>query len=699
MLCAAIFKGIEIFRKPKPRPQTPTGVAVSPRYTAMRGVNYTGKSVQEFDADQARLFKVSTFNLWVAALATANPALLPVVAGGVLYSSYPVYIRSIKDLAAHGKVGNDLLVTLSTAVLGATGHVPALAMGTWFYFLGNRVQSKTRAQAQAKLQELFMRSPDTVWVLRDGIEIETALRDLNKGDIIVVRAGQVISTDGVIVDGQALIDQHLLTGESQPAEKGMGDTVLASTVVLAGKLQIRADQVGEATTIARITLMLEEAIDHKSAHQLKGEQWADQAALPIVVAAGAAAVLIGPISSGIVLSSGVGNRIRLLGPLGTLSYLNLASRYGFLVKDGRALERLRSVDTVLFDKTGTLTKNEQQIRRVVPFLGWTERDVIRAAAIAERKQQHPIAKTILKRAKELELVVPDVEDFNYQIGYGISVQHEGRRIQVGSARFLEQEGVRLDEVRTLQAEADEQGNALVLVASNGTMCGAIELEAALREDLAAMLQDLRAHGIKHTAIVSGDLEQPTRKLAEALKFDSYYAGVLPDRKAEVVERLQKEGRVVCFIGDGVNDSVAMKKADVSMSLLGASSFAMDAAQIILMDSDLGLSNLGGLFDLARRLDKNLRNSLYISLASSVINIDGALFVGDYDIYTAYAVKQMGLAAGLANAMLPPLQDRLRKSGPLMVPKKVPVMVVLADVPTAEPARAPGVAAVADPVAI
>lgn len=697
LLCAAIFKGIEIIRKPKSRPQTSTAaVALRPRYSVMRGVNYAGKTIEEFDAEQERLFKVSTFNLWVAALATANPALLPVVAGGILYSSFPVYTRSIKDLVTEGKVGNDLLVTLSTAVLGATGHVPALAMGTWFYFLGNRVQRRTRAQAQAKLQELFMRSPDTVWVVRDGVEIETRLRELNEGDVIVVRAGQVISTDGVVVEGQALIDQHLLTGESQPAEKTVGDTVLASTVVLAGKVLVRADKVGEATTIARITAMLEEAIDHKSLHQLKGEQWADQAALPIVVAAGAAAVLIGPVSSGIVLSSGVGNRIRLLGPLGTLSYLNLASRYGFLVKDGRALERLRSVDTVLFDKTGTLTKNEQKIRRVVPMMGWSEPDVIRAAAIAERKQQHPIAKTIVKRAQELALTIPDVEDFHYQIGYGISVRHEGRLIQVGSARFLEQEGVRLEEIRPLLAEVEAEGNAMVLVASNGTMCGAIELEAALREDLAEMLANLRKHGIKHTAIVSGDQEQPTRKLAEALKFDSYYAGVLPDRKAEVVEQLQKAGRVVCFIGDGVNDSVAMKKADVSMSLVGASSFALDAAQVILMDADLGIANLGGLFDLAHRLDNNLRNSLYISVASSVINIDGALFVDDYDIYTAYAVKQMGLAAGLANAMMP-MKQRGPKTQTFAEATQVPVVAAPIE-KTPEP-KQPAAVAVPEPLRV
>ena len=687
LLCAGAFKLVEMFRTPPKAPVAPPSVPASPRprYTMMRGGHTPGKTIEEVDAEQERLFKVSTFNLWVAALATANPLLLPVVAGGVLYSSFPVYVKSLKDLVTEGKVGNDLLVTLSTAVLGATGNVPALAMGTWFYFLGNKVQRRTRAQAQAKLQELFMRSPEKVWVVRDGVEVETALGQLNKGDIIVVRAGQVISTDGIVVEGQALVDQHLLTGESQPAEKTVGDPVLASTVVLAGRLQVRADQVGAATTIARITAMLEDAIDHKSAHQLKGEQWADQAALPLVVVAGAAAVLVSPMSSGVVLSSGVGNRIRLLGPLGTLSYLHLASHHGFLVKDGRALERLLAVDTVLFDKTGTLTKNEQRVRRVVPMGSATVDDVVRAAAIAESRQQHPIARTILKHAEDLGVEVPTVDDFNYQIGYGISVTHDGQRIQVGSARFLEREGVALDEIQAVQREAEGQGHTLVLVAIDGVVRGAIELEAALREDLATMLKSLRKHGVKYAAIVSGDLEQPTRKLAESLQFEEYYAGVLPDRKAEVVERLQKEGRVVCFIGDGVNDSVAMKKADVSMSLLGASSFAMDAAQIILMDADLGLANLGALFELARKLDSNLRNSLYISLASSVINIDGALFIEDYDIYSAYAVKQVGLAAGLVNALSP-----MSKRAP-----KIEAFAEMVKVPAVAPAATPKPQADAD----
>ena len=607
----------------------------------------------DIEDDHDHRFTVSTVNLGVSAAALAFPALTPLAAGGVLYVGAPVFTRGVTGLIRDGKIGNDLLVTLSMATFIATGYVGIMAIGAWFYFLGSRVQQRAKVRAQLRLSELFMQAPRDVWMLKDGLEVAIPLEQLQKGDVIVVRTGEIVPIDGVITRGQGLLDQHLLTGESQPAEKDVGDEVLASTVVLAGTLHVRAEQTGRDTTTARIAAVLEQAVDHKSSIQLKGEAWADQAALPLLATAGVALVFFGPVPSGLVLSSGIGNRMRLLGPLGTLRYLNVAFNFGFLVKDGRALEQLRSIDTVLFDKTGTLTKNEMVIRRVVPVGRYGEREIVWHAAIAESRQGHPIARTILRRAAELGLDLPEVDSGRYQIGYGITVEHDGRLVQVGSANFLRREGLPLAAADRVEREAHEEGHALVLVAIDGAIAGAIELEAALRPDLPEMLGLLRRHGVTNIAIVSGDHEQPTRMLASRLGVDGCYAGLSAEGKAEIVDRLRREGRKVCFIGDGVNDSVAMKKADVSMSLQGASSFAIDAAQIVLLDADVGLANLGRLFDLARGLDRNLRNSLKIVVAFAAINVNGALFVEDFSVLTAYGIKQLGLAAGLGNAMMVP----------------------------------------------
>lgn len=609
------------------------------------------------EPDHDHRFTVSTVNLGVSAASLAWPALTPVVAGGVVYVSLPVFKRGIVRLVRERRVTNDLLILLSMLMMTATGYVGVTALGSWFYFLGSRVQRRAMNHARQQLSTLFLEAPRTVWLRRGEVEVQVPLDDVHVGDVVVVRAGEVVPIDGLVVGGDGMVDQHLLTGEAQPVEKDRGDRVLASTVLLAGTLHVQTERAGRDTTTARITEALERAVNYKAEVQLKGERWADQAALPLLATAGAALVLLGPVPSSVVLASGIGNRMRLLGPLGTLTFLDLASRYGFLVKDGRALEQLRSVDTVLFDKTGTLTQNTMSVHCVHACPPYCETDVVVFAALAERRQSHPIARGILDKADALGVVVPDVDRRHYHIGYGIAVEHDGRCIQVGSARFLLRQGIRLDGVATVLQDAAARGRVAVVVAVDGKVAGAIELEAVVRAELPAMLDALRAHGVTTTAIVSGDHEGPTRALAEYLGVARHYSDVTPADKVEIVASLLREGRRVCFIGDGVNDAVAMKQADVSMSLHGASSFAIDAAQIVLMDADRGLANLGRLFEMAHALDRNLKTSLGIAVATAAINVNGALFVEGYGVLTAYAIKQTGLAAGLGNAVLAPRAGR------------------------------------------
>jgi Cu2+-exporting ATPase len=386
---------------------------------------------------------------------------------------------------------------------------------------------------------------------------------------------------------------------------------------------------------------------------LKGEQWADRVALPLLATAGATLAVLGPVPSSIVLASGIGNRVRLFGPLATLTYLDLASGSGFLIKDGRALEQLRGVDTVLFDKTGTLTRNWFVVNSVVTCGAWTERDLIAYAALAEGRETHPIARGVLARAAELGIAPAGVDSRRYHFGFGIAVEHGGHRVDVGSARFMRREHIALEPLGAVIRHAEEKGHPLVFVAVDGELAGAIELEAAVRPDLPDMIAGLRRRGVTLTAIVSGDHNGAAAATARELGVDRALADLTPAGKAEVVEQLQREGRRVCFIGDGVNDAVAMARADVSISLHGASSFALDAAQIVLMDADRGLASLDVLFDMAKALDRNLKNSLGIAIATAAVNVNAALLVQGYGVLTAYAVKQTGLAAGLGNAMLLP----------------------------------------------
>jgi P-type E1-E2 ATPase len=333
-----------------------------------------------------------------------------------------------------------------------------------------------------------------------------------------------------------------------------------------------------------------------------------------------------------------------------LSSLTLCASKGILVKDGRALEMMHQVDTVLFDKTGTLTREQPEVGRVVAAHGWDPRRILAFAAAAERKFHHPIALAILQEADELGLRPLPTDDTQYKVGYGISVRVQGYAVRVGSKRFMESEGIELSgEVRAALDDAHREGHTIVLVAVDGRIGGAIELRSAVRPEVRRVIADLRQAGIRHIAIVSGDHDAPTRRLAESLGMDRYFAQVLPADKADYVARLQAEGRKVCFVGDGINDSIALKKADVSISLRGASSLATDTAQVVFLEG--GLSRICDLREIARDLDRNVNRSWSMILAPNITNMIGVFTMG-FGIMTSVVTNNVSALAALANGLLP-----------------------------------------------
>jgi Cu2+-exporting ATPase len=359
---------------------------------------------------------------------------------------------------------------------------------------------------------------------------------------------------------------------------------------------------------------------------------------------------MGPAGAVAVLNSDFGTGIRMAAPLAMLSSLALCAGKGILVKDGRALELMNEVDTVLFDKTGTLTRERPEVGRVIASEGYDPEEILGYAAAAERKFHHPIALAILHKARELGLELPATDETQYKVGYGITVQVGGQTIRVGSKRFMEMEGIELTpEARDALDAAHREGFTMVMVGVDDRLGGAIELQAAVRPEVREIIAGLRARGVKHIAIISGDHEAPTRKLAESLGMDRYFAQVLPADKADYVERLQKEGRKVCFVGDGINDSIALKKANVSISLRGASSIATDTAHIVFLEE--GLAKLCELRDVARALDHNVKRSWTMILAPNIACIVGVFTMG-FGIMASVVTNNVAALAALANGVMP-----------------------------------------------
>jgi Cu2+-exporting ATPase len=360
--------------------------------------------------------------------------------------------------------------------------------------------------------------------------------------------------------------------------------------------------------------------------------------------------MLGPFGAVAVVNCDLGTGIRMAAPLAMLSSLALCAQKGILVKDGRALELMNEVDTVLFDKTGTLTRERPEVGEIVIANGHHPEEVLLYAAAAERKFHHPIALAILHKAEELGLVLPETDETQYKVGYGISVGVNGHTIRVGSRRYMEMEGISIPSSVDQKLDAvHADGDTMVMVAIDDHLGGALELKAALRPEVKDIIQGLRQRGIKHLAIISGDHEAPTRKLAEELGMDRYFAQVLPADKADYVEKLQQEGRKVCFVGDGINDSIALKQANVSISLRGATSIATDTAHIVFMEQ--GLGKLCELRDISRKLDKNIQRSWAMILVPNIACVAGVFTLG-FGIGASVVANNVAAIGALVNGVWP-----------------------------------------------
>jgi Cu2+-exporting ATPase len=594
---------------------------------------------------------ICTTSLPLAAIAQfAFPPLLPFSAAMFAYTAIPSFRGAYQVLFRERRLGVDVLDAIVVMGCLATLQVFPGAILAWCLSVGRYLVRKTEDHSKKLLLGAFGKQPRYVWLVKDGAEIEMPLDRLDKGDVVAVHTGEMVPVDGIIVDGLAMIDQQALTGEATPAEKGVGDRVFASTVMVAGKVHVAVEKSGGETATARIAQILNDSAGYKLASQHKGEKLADKAVVPTLCLSGLAFATLGPPGAVAVVNSDLGTGIRMAAPLAMLSTLALCAQKGVLVKDGRALDLLCEVDTVLFDKTGTLTRERPEVGRVITADGFDPRQILRFAAAAERRFHHPIALAILQKAKEEDFRLPLTDMTQYKVGYGITVGIDGHRVRVGSRRFMELEGVPLTrEIEEALAVVHREGHTMVMVAVDDEIGGALELRAAVRPEVRGIVQGLRERGIGHIAIISGDHEAPTRRLAEELGMDRYFAQVLPADKADYVERLQREGRKVCFVGDGINDAIALKKANVSISLRGATSIATDTAHVVFMEQSLG--KLCELRDIARDLDHNVRNSWLMILGPNLACIAGVFTLG-FGIGASVVTNNIAALAALANGLLP-----------------------------------------------
>ncbi|MGB1249074.1 MAG: heavy metal translocating P-type ATPase [Candidatus Promineifilaceae bacterium] len=597
-----------------------------------------------------RYIALSVGSIGVSAVSyLAFPPLILTTLPVLFYISVPLYEDAYEALAKDKQVRVAVVDAALITVALATGQWTAVAFATATVMASNKLLLKTEDQSQQVITDLFRIQQDTVFLVVDGNEIETPFAVLQKGDVIVVNAGEAIPVDGKIVEGVASVDQQILTGEAQLVEKSAGESVFASTLVLTGRIKIEVETTGGETTVAQIGRVLAETTDYKTTIQARGNAAMDRASLPILGVGAAATALAGPIGGVAAMTSCLASDVRLVAPLVMLTYLRLMTREGILVKDGRVLDLLNEVDTLVFDKTGTLTVSVPHVAGVHCFGEISAETILTYAAAAEYKQTHPIAQAILNEADQLGLTLPPIDEAEVKVGYGLAVMIEKQSVRVGSLRFMRMEEIAIpSQAETLQTHCHTEGASLVMIAIDGRLVGAIELHTTIRPEAPDVIEQLRSR-FPSMIIISGDHERPTAHLAQQLGIDTYHAETLPEQKASFIAGLQAAGKSVCYVGDGINDSIALKQANVSVSLRGASKIATDTAQIVLMNENL--HQLETLFALGERYNTDMTKTMWAKSSPALIGVPGAFFL-HFNLVTAVALSSVGLAASVWTALKP-----------------------------------------------
>lgn len=588
------------------------------------------------------LMALSLIGTWLYA------PLLPIAGIATLYIFTPIFKRLIQNLRK-GQITTELIETVSVLSLLATGYFFLAVFITFTSLLCQKLLTKAEQHSHKQLINSFSQKQNSVWIINKGSEVEVPLETIQLLDIVVINAGEIIPVDGVITEGFATVDQHSLTGESKPVEIEIGGKVFASTLVLTGRILIKVKNTGSNTNAAKIGLILEQTQEYKESLRLRGKQIADGFIAPTLAISGVTLPLLGSSAAMAIIWSAFGYNMTLYGPISVLNFLHIMAKNGILIKDGRSLEMLQKVDTLVFDKTGTLTMEQPKLSHIHPLGPFTKKSLLTYAATAEHRQTHPIAKAILTAAKQYKLNLSTIDEASYQVGYGIKVTINKKIVLVGSARYMEQQRIKLpNKIQILKCKSDVKGHSLVYVAVEGALAGALELQPCIRPEAREIINYLKAQGTS-VYIISGDHEQPTRQLADELGIEHYFSETPPDRKAELIAELRKSGKFVAYVGDGINDTIALKQANVSISLRGASTAATDTAQIILMDGNL--KKLKSLFEISRSFETNMNTNYLTSMLPGVVTLTGVFFF-HMGVVGGMAVYFSSKAFGLMNVMLP-----------------------------------------------
>jgi len=555
--------------------------------TLHRRVDSAGAAPSLRSAEKPR-WPLALPTLSLALAFSANPLALAVNVPLMLYNSWPIFRRTWQVVSQEKRLNVDFLDTL--AILASIGQGAVVAGGVivWLIRLGDWIRDLTAAGSKRAVEELLEFRAKTAWVVRDGEVTPIPAAELVAGDEVVVYPGEMVPVDGEVLHGQGLIDQKTITGEGLPVTRGIGEAVFAATILREGQLRVRAIRVGTETTAGQIARLIDSAPVGDTRMQNHAERFADRLVTPTLGLAIGTALVTRDFNRFLSLCIiDIGTGIRVAAPTAILSSMTQAARAGIIIKSGGHMEKLAQVDTVVFDKTGTLSHGVPHVVDVRSFERTIHPDHLLALAVAaETHLQHPVAEALREKARQLEIQPPPCDETQYRIGLGVEGQVNGYYMHVGSERFLRQSDIRIDQIADERAAIDETGCSCLYVAVDGQLAGLIAYEDRIRPESRDVIAALHGMGIDQTIMLTGDNATVARAVGGRLGLTRQIANMMPSDKAEAIQVLQREGRIVAMIGDGINDSPALSFADVGIAMKHGADITHESADVVLMEDSL-----------------------------------------------------------------------------------------------------------------
>ncbi len=462
-----------------------------------------------------------------------------------------------------------------------------------FVLLGKYMEEIIKRRSSAAIRKLMELKPQKARVIRDGIEIEIPVESLLINDIVVVRPGERIPTDGEVIEGYSYVDEKMITGESMPIQKKRGDIVIGGTINGMGTFKFKAIRVGDETTLNQIISMVEEAQTSSAKIQRYADKVASYFVPTVIITAIVAAIawlFLGSSTTALlsfvaVLIIACPCALGIATPAALMVGVGKGAEMGILIRGAEYLERAEKLNTIVFDKTGTLTKGMPEVTYILPTNNLSEKEIIQIAAIAEKSSEHPLSSAIIKKAEMMNAVVPSVESFEAIAGYGVKGTFNGNLILVGNKKLMSEHHIELDKWEEKIEFLERSGNTVIMIAKDRDLIGLIAISDTLKDNASNVVEELKREGME-VIMLTGDNERTAKAISKALGIDKVIANVLPADKAKVIKDLQAKGRVVAMIGDGINDAPALAQADIGIAIGSGSDIAKETGGIILMRDNL-----------------------------------------------------------------------------------------------------------------